>query len=45
MSELILDGQASVVDLRRFAPMRFSGRGARGGRGRKMGDVPVGEQW
>ena len=44
MSELIIDGEASCVDLRPFAPGRFTKR-AVGGRGRKKGQVPVGEQW
>ena len=43
MSELILDGQASCVDLTPFNPGRFAPRKA--GRGRKRGEVPVGEQW
>merc|ERR1719171_440153 len=44
MSELIVDGKASCVDLRPFAPGRFSNdRGyASGGRGRKRGSEPVG---
>jgi len=47
MSELILDGYASCVNLARFKPGRFRAAraGNAGGRGRKMGDVPVGEQW
>lgn len=48
MSELIIDGEASCVDLRRFSPMRFAGspgQGGGGSRGRKMGTVAVGEQW
>lgn len=46
MSELILDGAASCVDLRRFSPARFAHSGSAAAlRGRKMGAVPVGEQW
>lgn len=48
MSELIIDGQAQCVDLKKFGTGRFSDRGtdgAAGGRGRKMGAVSVGEQW
>lgn len=47
MSELIIDGAAACVDLKRFSPDRFGGRegGGAGGRGRKMGAVDVGEQW
>ena len=43
MSELILDGAASCVDLRPFAPGRFMRTSK--GRGRKRGEAPVGEQW
>merc|ERR1712008_590330 len=47
MSELILDGNASCINLARFKPGRFRAArtGNSGGRGRKMGEVPVGEQW
>jgi len=47
MSELIVDGEASCVNLARFAPGRFGQpQGAAvGSRGRKRGLVPVGEQW
>lgn len=48
MSEVIIDGAASCVDLSRFSPDRFSrraGGGLMGGRGRHMGAVAVGEQW
>ena len=45
MAELILDGQAKTVDLAPFSPDRFLPRAKRGGKGRKMGDKPVGEQW
>lgn len=46
MSELILDGAASCVDLRHFSPGRFARSGSAAAlRGRKMGSVPVGEQW
>ena len=45
MSELVLDGEASCVDLAPFSPMRFLPKAERGGRGRKRGAVAVGEQW
>mmetsp|Transcript_64055 Transcript_64055/g.101183 ORF Transcript_64055/g.101183 Transcript_64055/m.101183 type:complete len:90 (+) Transcript_64055:3-272(+) len=48
MSELIIDGKASVVDLNAFSPSRFGtldASGEVGKRGRKKGSVPVGEQW
>lgn len=49
MSELIVDGAASTIDLSAFSPGRFGGAaaGANGGRkrGRKMGSIDVGEQW
>ncbi|CAJ1379488.1 unnamed protein product [Effrenium voratum] len=46
MSELILDGAAKCVDLRHFRPGRFAKSGTQAARrGRKMGTVPVGEQW
>ncbi|EOD14498.1 hypothetical protein EMIHUDRAFT_461482 [Emiliania huxleyi CCMP1516] len=44
MSELILDGEASCVDLRPFDPARFAKKKS-GGRGRKRGEESVGEQW
>lgn len=44
MSELILDGAASCVDLRPFDPARFAPK-KQGGRGRKRGEQSVGEQW
>jgi len=44
MSELILDGKASCVDLRPFDPARFA-PAKKGGRGRKRGETSVGEQW
>ncbi|KAL1530279.1 hypothetical protein AB1Y20_001191 [Prymnesium parvum] len=43
MSELVLDGAASCVDLSAFNPARFMAGKTR--RGRKRGDVSVGEQW
>lgn len=45
MSELILDGQASCVDLAAFAPGRFMAKANKGTRGRKKGAAAVGEQW
>jgi len=44
MSELILDGEAKCVDLKAFNPARFAKKKT-GGRGRKRGEEPVGEQW
>ena len=44
MSELLIDGEASCVDLRPFSPSRFAPR-RQGKRGRKRGDAAVGEQW
>lgn len=47
MSELIIDGESSCVSLNKFSPGRFGSAAdsRRGGRGRKMGSVSVGEQW
>lgn len=47
MSELLLDGAASTVDLTPFDPNRFMAKAAQGGagRGRKRGLMEVGEQW
>ena len=45
MSELILDGKASVVDLAPFDPGRFKPKPKTGTRGRKRGEEAVGEQW
>ena len=44
MSELIVDGKSSCVDLSAFDPCRFAPKKS-GGRGRKRGEVSVGEQW
>ena len=44
MSELILDGKSSCVDLTAFDPCRFAPK-VQGGRGRKKGSESVGEQW
>lgn len=44
MSELILDGKSSCVDLKAFDPARFKPKKS-GGRGRKMREQDVGEQW
>ena len=43
MSELILDGESSSIDLRPFDPTRFTTRVS--GRGRKRRGENVGEQW
>jgi glycine/D-amino acid oxidase-like deaminating enzyme len=46
MSELLLDGVSSSVNLQPFDPGRFSSDvSRRGGRGRKQGETDVGEQW
>ena len=48
MSEVVLDGAASCVDLAPFSPMRFVPKSAsklRSSRGRKQGTRAVGEQW
>jgi glycine/D-amino acid oxidase-like deaminating enzyme len=46
MAELIVDGRASVVDLKPFNPGRFGNlQGMRGQRGRQQVGQPVGEQW
>ena len=46
MAELVLDGEATSVDLAPFDPARFTpGIGRRGGRGRKRRGASVGEQW
>ncbi|KAG8456952.1 hypothetical protein KFE25_009839 [Diacronema lutheri] len=50
MSELIIDGEASSLDLRpfdpaRFAPARTANAGRAAKRGRKQGQAAVGEQW
>ena len=44
MAELITTGAAECVDLAPFSPTRFMTTRA-GGRGRKRGSLPVGEQW
>ena len=46
MAELVLEGDATSVNLAPFDPARFTpGIGKRGGRGRKKGGASVGEQW
>ena len=45
ISELVLDGACSSVNLRPFEPSRFTPKAARGGRGRKKKGQSVGEQW
>ena len=48
MSELVLTGKSTSVDLRPFDPARFTtvdDEVGRGGRGRKRGNDAVGEQW
>jgi len=45
MSELIMDGAAVTADISSFSPSRFLPKARRGGKGRKMVDVDVGEQW
>jgi len=45
ISELILEGKSRSVDLRPFAPDRFTKTANRGERGRKKLGENVGEQW
>lgn len=45
MSELVLTGKSTSVDLSPFDPSRFTPDSGRGGRGRKRGSASVGEQW
>ena len=44
MAEVLISGKTLLADLRPFSPTRFMSKGAQG-RGRKMVDAPVGEQW
>ena len=46
MSELLVDGVASTIDLSPFSPDRFSSKARKERRGRRKGaTTPVGEQW
>eukprot|EP00566_Odontella_aurita_P009949 CAMPEP_0113599280 /NCGR_PEP_ID=MMETSP0015_2-20120614/42054_1 /TAXON_ID=2838 /ORGANISM="Odontella" /LENGTH=424 /DNA_ID=CAMNT_0000507389 /DNA_START=183 /DNA_END=1457 /DNA_ORIENTATION=- /assembly_acc=CAM_ASM_000160 len=45
MSELVLEGESTSIDLRPFDPARFTPVNKRGGRGRKRRGTSVGEQW
>lgn len=45
MAELVLDGECTCLDLSPFDPARFTTSTKRGGRGRKKGNLSVGEQW
>ena len=45
ISELVLDGESSSVNLAPFDPARFTPEQGRGGRGRKKKGADVGEQW
>jgi hypothetical protein len=45
MSELVLNGESSSVNLAPFDPARFTPAAGRGGRGRKKKGASVGEQW
>jgi hypothetical protein len=45
ISELVLDGECTSVNLNPFDPARFTPDAGRGGRGRKRGGESVGEQW
>jgi glycine/D-amino acid oxidase-like deaminating enzyme len=45
ISELVLEGESSSVNLDPFDPARFTPGAKRGGRGRKRRGVDVGEQW
>ena len=44
MAELLVDGQATCIDLTPFDPSRFGPSRAGGRRGRKRGSEAVGEQ-
>jgi len=44
IAELVLDGECKCLNLTPFDPARFT-PGKRGGRGRKKGNMNVGEQW
>jgi glycine/D-amino acid oxidase-like deaminating enzyme len=45
ISELVLKGECSSVNLAPFDPSRFTPNAGRGGRGRKKKGASVGEQW
>ena len=46
MAELVVQGKASIVDLRPFSAQRFAtGAKAKSARGRAKGETQVGEQW
>ncbi|KAL9181492.1 hypothetical protein ACHAXT_010297 [Thalassiosira profunda] len=45
ISELVLEGKSQSLSLKPFDPARFTVSKGRGGRGRKKGNVNVGEQW
>jgi glycine/D-amino acid oxidase-like deaminating enzyme len=45
MAELVVQGRATVVDLRPFSAQRFGGVKTQAKRGRAKGSVQVGEQW
>eukprot|EP00585_Thalassiosira_rotula_P012330 CAMPEP_0196132062 /NCGR_PEP_ID=MMETSP0910-20130528/1813_1 /TAXON_ID=49265 /ORGANISM="Thalassiosira rotula, Strain GSO102" /LENGTH=439 /DNA_ID=CAMNT_0041391605 /DNA_START=224 /DNA_END=1540 /DNA_ORIENTATION=+ len=45
IAELVLEGSCRSVNLKPFDPARFTASKGRGGRGRKKGNVDVGEQW
>jgi len=45
ISELVLTGSSTSVDLSPFDPARFTPKRGRGGRGRKKQGTSVGEQW
>lgn len=45
MSELVNEGTCNVLDLKAFDPMRFIPKNVNNNRGRKKGDLAVGEQW
>ena len=44
MSELVMNGKSTCVDLSPFSPMRFTKK-SNEGRGRKKKGTSVGEQW